>query len=181
MGKKLGRRSISISGELYERVRKYCNEHDISASGLVTKLLVNYLEHGEQLFAHKESLPEKKKASTQKEEEKKDKVLTESGEERVVEEVIKETAFQARKSTRRAVNLKIHPPKTTSEPDRRGPGFMPVPKGKKEIRWRVIAELEMIRDTSDDALNGAITLLQNLVHKRLVNSAGILGVEQIEE
>lgn len=180
MEKKLGRRSISISGGLYEKVRKYCEENNISASGLVTNLLVNYLEHGgDASLSSKESLKNKRKERVIETSKERDEKKLE--EEKIIGDVIKESAISAKKSTHRVLNLKIHPPKATTEPDRRGPGFMPLPKGKEINKWRVIAGLELFRDSSDDALNGAITLLQNLVHKRLIESAGIFGVEKVEE
>ena len=43
MAKKQTRRSISVSGDTYNAVRDYCDEHGLSASGLVTDLLAQYL------------------------------------------------------------------------------------------------------------------------------------------
>jgi hypothetical protein len=47
MAKKQTRRSISVSGPLYDRFRAYCHTNDVSMSSVVTKLVTDHLDQEE--------------------------------------------------------------------------------------------------------------------------------------
>lgn len=44
MGKVQTRRSISIKGITYQRLKDYCDEHDLSCSGFIEELIAERLE-----------------------------------------------------------------------------------------------------------------------------------------
>ena len=46
--KKQSRRSISVKGEIYEKVKKYCEDHNISMSAFVEERITEYLDHIEK-------------------------------------------------------------------------------------------------------------------------------------
>lgn len=168
MVKKLGRRSISISGELYEDVKQFCEDNSVSASGLVTKLLKGYLEKGETpspaQTAPAKAQIEKRPLNLEPVEVKEDK---------------KSLQIEQKEKKAKTVRVRIHPPAHSDYPDRRGPGFKPLTEEQKVAKWRIIAEIEVSRNSSEDAVGTVQVLLQNLVHRRMVNMAGILGVEKI--
>lgn len=47
MSKKQTRRSISVSGDLYDRLKEYCDQHGLSLSGVVETQLRRHLGLGE--------------------------------------------------------------------------------------------------------------------------------------
>ncbi len=46
--KKQSRRSISVKGEIYDKVKKYCEDHNISMSAFVEERIIEYLDHIEK-------------------------------------------------------------------------------------------------------------------------------------
>ncbi len=162
MAKKQTRRSISVSGETYNAVRDYCDEHGLSASGLVTDLLDRYLSDNAAGPPPKPAEPLEK---APKEEPK-------------AEPVAKQQAAQL------LAPIQIQPPQAAGDvkyPDRRGPGFMALPEGATMALWRVTAHLEISRKRQIDAVSSVETLLQNLIHRRMVNAITIVDTEQLAE
>lgn len=163
MAKKQTRRSISVSGDTYNAVRDYCDKHGLSASGLVTDLLNKYLVDN---ASGPPAEPE-----------------TEPKEPEVVEEK-EEAAAEPPKVTRTAAPVQISPPQAAGDvqyPDRRGPGFAPLPEGVAMSNWLVTAQIEIARKRQIDASTAVETLLHNLIHRRMVSGAQILKVELITE
>jgi len=163
MAKKQTRRSISVSGETYNAVRDYCDKHGLSASGLVTDLLNKYLVDN---ASGPPPAAEEKPAQSSKPEEP------------------KEPASEPAKVSRSAAPVRISPPQAARDaqyPDRRGPGFAPLPEGQNLSSWLVSAQIEVVRKRQIDAQTSVETLLSNLIHRRMVSNANVLKVEQIKE
>jgi hypothetical protein len=163
MAKKQTRRSISVSGDTYNAVRDYCDEHGLSASGLVTDLLEQYLRDNKDgpppdaPVAHEETPAEQK-----------------------AEPAAAESPRQAR--TAPPVRVGAPPELLGSKfPDRRGPGFTAIKDLSSLPRWVVTARIEISRRRQIDAETSVEVLLNNLVHRRMVNVADVVRVEQDEE
>ncbi len=164
MAKKQTRRSISVSGDTYNAVRDYCDEHGLSASGLVTDLLNKYLED------HANGPEEPTEAVTAKETEK--------------PEPPAEQASEPPKTSHSPAPARVSPPQAARDmgyPDRRGPGFTPLPEGASMGSWLVTARIEVSRKRHIDAQTTVETLLGNLVHRRMVNDAQVTKVEQLDD
>ena len=162
MAKKQTRRSISVSGDTYNAVRDYCDEHSLSASGLVTDLLNKYL-------IDNAAGPPPETMATARED---------------VAEEREEVAAEPPKVTRTSAPVQIAPPQAAGDvhyPDRRGPGFSPLPEGVEMSSWLVTAQIEIARKRQIDASMSVETLLHNLIHRRMVSGARILKVELITE
>lgn len=162
MAKKQTRRSISVSGDTYNAVRDYCDQHGLSASGLVTDLLNKYLIDN----ANGPPPQGDQAAEPSKVEPPKDPVA----EEQVVSKPM--------------TPVRIAPPQSAKDfryPDRRGPGFRPLPEGETVSLWVVTAEIEISRKRQIDAQMSVETLLENLVHRRMVNQAHIMSVNPLDE
>lgn len=167
MAKKQTRRSISVSGDTYNAVRDFCDEHGLSASGLVTDLLNQYLEDNADGPPPSST---SEKDSTADEESQREPEETEDNEEEEEE--------------RSTSPVHISPPQAARDaryPDRRGPGFSALPEGATLTSWLVTAQLEITRKRQLDAETSVETLLMNLVHRRMVNSAQILDVEEVTD
>ena len=83
---------------------------------------------------------------------------------------------------RPASAVRVAPPQEVRDlkyPDRRGPGFSPLPEGASLSNWLVTAHLEIVRKRQIDAQTSVETLLQNLMHRRMVSSAEVVKVEQL--
>jgi hypothetical protein len=162
MSKKQTRRSISVSGDTYNAVRDYCDKHGLSASGLVTDLLNKYL------IDNADGPPPGVKYA-----------LAEDPEEET-EEAVAETA----KATPPIAPAQLSTPQAARDvqyPDRRGPGFSPLQESGDVISWVVTAQIEIARRRQIDAHASVETLLHNLMHRRMVNSAQVVKVESISE
>jgi peptidoglycan hydrolase-like protein with peptidoglycan-binding domain len=165
MAKKQTRRSISVSGDTYNAVRDYCDVHGLSASGLVTDLLDKYL-------VDNAAGPPPGTVTA---------VAPDDDEDAPREELKTEPA-DPQVAVRSSVAIQIQPPQAARDvkyPDRRGPGFTPLPEGKILAVWRVTAQIEIARKRQIDAQTSVETLLQNLVHRRMVSGAAIVRVEQL--
>jgi peptidoglycan hydrolase-like protein with peptidoglycan-binding domain len=163
MSKKQTRRSISVSGDTYNAVRDYCDKHGLSASGLVTDLLNKYL------IDNADGPPPGVKYA-----------LAEERDEEETEETVTEPA----KSTPPVAPTQLSTPQVArdvSYPDRRGPGFAPLQEGGDVSSWVVTAQIEIARRRQVDAHASVETLLHNLMHRRMVNSAQVVKVESSSE
>lgn len=164
MAKKQTRRSISVSGDTYNAVRDYCDEHGLSASGLVTDLLNKYLED------HANGPVES--------------IESDSNKEAARPEPPSEPTSEPPQAQRSPAPARISPPQAARDmgyPDRRGPGFTPLPEGASIGGWLVTARVEVSRKRHIDAQTTVETLLGNLVHRRMVNDAQVTKVEKIED
>lgn len=162
MAKKQTRRSISVSGDTYNAVRDYCDEHGLSASGLVTDLLNQYL------IDNADGPPPSTEVKT----------------EEAPEDAPSEPSTEAPKVSRSAAPARLSPPQPAGDvkyPDRRGPGFSPMPKKGSVGAWLVTAQVEISRKRQIDAHTSVETLIQNLIHRRMVNDAQVVKVELITE
>lgn len=161
MAKKQTRRSISVSGDTYNAVRDYCDEHTLSASGLVTDLLNKYLED------HVDGPgPDEAHAPAE-----------------IDEEEI-ETIDEAPVVKKPRTAARLGPPQAAGDmqyPDRRGPGFTPLPEGTELSDWLVTAQIEVSRKRQIDAQTSVETLLHNLIHRRMVNNAQVVKIEQLND
>jgi len=158
MAKKQTRRSISVSGDTYNAVRDYCDKHGLSASGLVTELLERYL------VDNKNGPPPDEP-----------KVAVELPPPPAGEPVLAE----APKPVRTAPPVAVGAPSALRDAkyaDRRGPGFGTVDPDSLP-RWDITAHIEISRKRQIDARNSVDVLLQNLIHRRLVNEAEVVKVE----
>ena len=162
MAKKQTRRSISVSGDTYNSVRDYCDQHGLSASGLVTDLLNRYLvENSAGPPSNTEEPPPA--------------------------EPVEEPEAEPREPEgvpRSATPIAISPPQPAGDvkyPDRRGPGFAPLPADSYISNWLVTAQLEISRKRQIDAHSSVETLLHNLMHRRMLSGAQIVKVELINE
>ena len=161
MAKKQTRRSISVSGDTYNAVRDYCDVHGLSASGLVTDLLEKYL------VDNKDGPPPDAPRA-------RDEAANEPDTEPAAP-----TAAEPR-PVRTSPPVRVGaPPQLTgsSFPDRRGPGFSALKDLSSLPRWIVTARLEISRTRQIDAETSVEVLLQNLVHRRMVNAADVTKVE----
>ena len=80
--------------------------------------------------------------------------------------------------------VRLAPPQAAGDvkyPDRRGPGFTPLPEGVSMSTWLVTTQMEISRKRQIDAHTSVETLIHNLVHRRMVNAAQISKVELIPE
>jgi hypothetical protein len=66
-------------------------------------------------------------------------------------------------------------------PDRRGPGLKALEDARALPRWLITAQVEISRRREIDAQTSVEVLLHNLVHRRMVNEAHIVKVEQNRE
>ncbi len=165
MAKKQTRRSISVSGDTYNAVRDYCDQHALSASGLVTDLLEKYLRDNKD-----GPPPDAPRARDEGAEEAEVETAAESSEEP--------------RPARTSPPVRVGAPpelRGSSFPDRRGPGFSALKDPSSLPRWAVTARLEISRRRQIDAETSVEVLLQNLVHRRMVNSAEVTKVEQSDE
>ncbi len=161
MAKKQTRRSISVSGDTYNDVRDYCDKHKLSASGHVTDLLAKYLK--DHALGPPPTL-EKSFNGPNGDESK--EPLSESS------------------APPSSVPARISPPQAAGDvryPDRRGPGFSPLPEGGKFLTWLVTAHIEIVRKRRIDAQASVETLLDNLVHRRMVNGTHITKIDRSTE
>jgi hypothetical protein len=164
MAKKQTRRSISVSGDTYNAVRDYCDLHKLSASGLVSDLLNKYLEE------HADG-PDKMYQAVDDDED-------------ATEEQESAPAAEPGKTARAQSLAKVSPPQAVRDmkyPDRRGPGFTSLPDGARVSNWLITAHLDISRKRQIDAQTAVETLLHNLVHRRMVNSARVVKVEMLED
>ena len=162
MAKKQTRRSISVSGDTYNAVRDYCDLHNLSASGLVTDLLNKYIkDHADGPDPISEVEPDT------------ENVLPETG-----------SDAEAPKSYRIPSTARIGHPQAAGDmsyPDRRGPGFTPLPEGTTMANWLVTAEISISRKRQIDAQTAVVTLLHNLIHRRMVNDAQVTKILFLNE
>ncbi len=168
MAKKQTRRSISVSGDTYNAARDYCDEHGLSTSGLVTDLLSKYLEE------HADG------PDTEEEEEEEEQEDAANGEDVELGASIRGTS----RIQRSPVPTRLRRPQAAGDltyPDRRGPGFTPLPEGKNMARWLVTAEIEVFRKRQIDAQTAVETLLSNLIHRRMINDAQVIAIDLVEE
>ena len=165
MAKKQTRRSISVSGDTYNAVRDYCDEHSLSASGLVTELLERYLED------NRDGPPAGGPGSAP----------TEPSEDARPEPAPAERATRAVRSS--PVARIGAPPalRDSTYPDRRGPSFSALGDPNALPRWVVTAQLEVSRKRQVDAQASVEVLLHNLMHRRMVNSARVLKIDLLAD
>ena len=164
MAKKQTRRSISVSGEIYNAVRDYCDKHGLSASGLVTELLERYL------VEHKDGPPQ----------------VEPDGAAEPARAADRPQADQSAtpRSARTVPQVRVGAPpalRDANYPDRRGPGFGGLRSPDELPRWIVTAQIEISRRRRTDAHSSVEVLLQNLMHRRLVNEAHVVKVEPFQE
>ncbi len=159
MAKKQTRRSISVSGDTYNAVRDYCDKHGLSASGLVTDLLENYLRD------NRDGPPAEEAGGV------------EPSPPARVEEPQPEVQQQVQTSPPVRVGA---PPSLSGSnfPDRRGPGFKALTDPKSLPAWTVTAKLEISRKRLIDAQSSVEVLLHNLMHRRMVNEALVIKVDK---
>lgn len=159
MSKKQTRRSISVSGDTYNAVRDYCDKHGLSASGLVTDLLNKYL------IDNADGPPPGVKYA-----------LAGNRDEEETEEMAAELATSTPPVVATGPLSTPHVARDVQYPDRRGPGFSPLQDGEA-TSWVVTAQIEIARRRQIDAHTSVETLLHNLIHRRMVNSAQVVKVE----
>jgi len=163
MAKKQTRRSISVSGDTYNAVRDYCDEHGLSASGLVTDLLAQYLQDN---AGGPPAQPQPSPAAP---------VQAAAASPKSLQEPRAEAAAPA---------VKLNSPQPLRDanyPDRRGPGFSAMSNKEEIPMWRVISHLEIARNRKIDAQSAVEILMQNLVHRRMVNTAEVVEVKTIKD